>query len=138
MIDQMDLPRIGSPLDARIFSLAEARQLFPVVLRITKQAHRQLEPVQQQLKLLPRGSAELSKAEQRYRDIVNDWVSKLRRLGITVKGLWLADFDTGDGYLCWKFPELHLGHYHSYNEGFAGRRPINEIIDELDPDWAHG
>lgn len=134
----MQLPRIGSPFDTRVFNLAEALELFPVVFRITKQAHENLVPVQRQLKLLPRGSSELTRAEERYRDLVNAWVSKLRRLGVTVKGLWLVDFDTGDGYLCWKFPELRLSHYHGYEEGFSGRRPLPEVIDELDPDWAQG
>ncbi len=121
-----------------MFTLAEARAVFPLVVRITRQAHEELQPTQQRLRILPRGSAELAKVEGNYRRIVNRWVDKMRRLGLTVKGLWLVDFDTGDGYLCWKFPELHLGHFHGYTEGFAGRRRIEEVIDELDPDWAHG
>ena len=64
------------------------------------------------------------------------WVAKMERLGLVIKGLWLVDFDTGDGYLCWKFPELKLGHYHTYQEGFSGRRPLREVIEEFDPDWA--
>ena len=63
-------------------------------------------------------------------------MSKMERLGLVVKGLWLVDFDTGDGYLCWKYPELRINHYHEYNAGFAGRRELAEVIEELDPDWA--
>lgn len=131
-------PRIGSPLESRVFSLSEAQALFPLVVKITRQSHAELQPLQQRLRVLPRGSVELARAERQYRQIVNGWVNKMRRLGLTVKGLWLVDFDTGDGYLCWKYPELNLGHFHGYAEGFAGRRRLEEVIEELDPDWAHG
>jgi hypothetical protein len=63
-------------------------------------------------------------------------MAKMARLGLMVKGLWLVDFDTGDGYLCWKFPELKIGQYHGYHEGYTARRPLREVIEELDPDWA--
>lgn len=131
-----DLLRIGSPQDPRVFSLAEAQGLFPLVRGITQRAAEALAPVQRQLKVLPRRTAELQAAEARYQTIVNAWMNKMRRLGLVVKGLWLVDFDTGDGYLCWKYPELKLGHYHGYDEGFAGRRPLAEVLETLDPDWA--
>ena len=67
---------------------------------------------------------------------VKRWMAKMARLGLVVKGLWLVDFDTGDGYLCWKFPELKIGQYHGYHEGYTKRRPLREVIEELDPDWA--
>jgi hypothetical protein len=31
------------------------------------------------------------------------------------------DFDNGQGYYCWRWPEESLEHYHGYDEGFAGR-----------------
>lgn len=131
-----DLLRIGSLQDTRVFSLAEAQALFPLVRGITQRAAEALAPVQRQLKVLPRRSPELQAAEERYQTLVNGWVNKMRRLGLVVKGLWLVDFDTGDGYLCWKYPELKLGHYHGYDEGFAGRRPLADVLATLDPDWA--
>lgn len=131
-----EIPRIGSPYEQRVFNLAEARELFPLVVKITNRAAAELQPIQARLRRLPSGGRELAQAQEQYRAVVDDWVNKLRRLGLVVKGLWLVDFDTGDGYLCWRYPELTLGHYHSYREGFAGRRPIDEVIEELDPDWA--
>jgi hypothetical protein len=131
-----DLLRIGSLQDPRVFSLAEAQALFPLVRGITQRAAEALAPVQRQLKVLPRRSPELQATEARYQTLVNGWVNKMRRLGLVVKGLWLVDFDTGDGYLCWKYPELKLGHYHGYDEGFGGRRPLADVLATLDPDWA--
>ena len=34
------------------------------------------------------------------------------------------------------FPELRIGHYHGYHEGYTTRRPLREVIEEIDPDWA--
>jgi hypothetical protein len=44
----------------------------------------------------------------------------------------LLDFpckvDGGILLLCWKLGEPSIGHWHSTNEGFAGRKPIDERI----------
>ena len=45
-------------------------------------------------------------------------------MGLEAKGLWLVDFDNGEGYYCWQHPEASLSHYHGYEEGFAGRMKI--------------
>ena len=45
----------------------------------------------------------------------------MEELGIEVKGPGLVDFDSGDGYWCWRWPEEALDYYHGYDEGFAGR-----------------
>ncbi|MDH5631858.1 MAG: DUF2203 domain-containing protein [Gammaproteobacteria bacterium] len=129
--------QIGSCNSPRVFSLSEAQSLFPMVRKLTESAHAELEPLRLKLEsMLPTNPA-LPRVEAEYETIVKRWVGKMERLGLVVKGLWLVDFDTGDGYLCWKFPELRLGHYHGYDDGFDGRRPVGEVIDELDPDWAH-
>lgn len=122
--------------DPRIFTLAEAEELFPLVRRITQAAHAELDPVRRTLEAMLPTNPKLHAVEKEYEAVVKCWVAKMERLGLVVKGLWLVDFDTGDGYLCWKYPELKLGHYHNYHEGFGGRRPLPEVIEELDPDWA--
>lgn len=124
--------------DPRVFTLAEAEELFPLVWRITRAAHEELEPYRRALEHTAPMSPQLKQVEQNYESIVRRWVGKMERLGLVVKGLWLVDFDTGDGYLCWKFPELRIGHYHGYDEGFGGRRRLVEVVEELDPDWAQG
>ena len=123
--------------ETRIFSLSEAQSLFPLVSRLTQEAHAELEPVRKTLETLLPTDPRLAVVEKTYEETVKRWVGKMERLGLVVKGLWLVDFDTGDGYLCWKFPELRLGHYHGYDEGFASRRVLEQVVEELDPDWAH-
>ncbi|MDH3691676.1 MAG: DUF2203 domain-containing protein [Gammaproteobacteria bacterium] len=135
-VNATDITQIGSCNDPRVFSLNEAEAIFPLIRRITADAHAELEPVKRQLENLLPSDPRLPTVERQYEAIVKRWVSKLERLGLVVKGLWLVDFDTGDGYLCWKFPELRLNHYHDYASGFAGRRLLHEVIEELAPDWA--
>jgi hypothetical protein len=122
--------------DTRVFTLEEAEQLFPLVRAITESAWQELEPVRKRLESMVPSNPRAREVEREYEQIVKCWMSKMARLGLVVKGLWLVDFDTGDGYLCWKFPELRIGHYHGHDEGFAGRRPLREVIEEFDPDWA--
>ena len=122
--------------DPRIFTLSEAEALFPLVRKITQAAYAELEPVRHNLEAMIPGNPLIRDVEKQYETIVRRWVAKMERLGLVVKGLWLVDFDTGDGYVCWKFPELKLAHYHGYQEGYPGRRPLREVIEEFDPDWA--
>jgi hypothetical protein len=58
------------------------------------------------------------------RDVVNGWAEEVQSLGLEAKGLWLVDFDNGQGYYCWCYPEETVRHYHGYEEGFRGRMPI--------------
>lgn len=37
---------------------------------------------------------------------------------------WLARHEGRDVYLCWKFGEPTVAHYHDLDAGFAGRRPL--------------
>lgn len=123
--------------DPRVFTLAEAQALFPLVRRITQDAYRELEPIRRALEALVPTNPMILDVERQYETAVKRWVGKMERLGLVVKGLWLVDFDTGDGYLCWKFPELRIGHYHGYHEGYAARVPLRQVVEEYDPDWAH-
>lgn len=135
-MNETAIQQISAANDPRVFTLAEAQALFPLVRRITQAAFEQLAPVRQRLESMVPTDPRIAEVERQYEAIVKRWVGKMERLGLVVKGLWLVDFDTGDGYLCWKFPELRINHYHGYHEGFAGRRPLTEVMEELDPDWA--
>lgn len=53
--------------------------------------------------------------------VIDRWQVKIEKLGADPKGLWMADFDNGDGYYCWKFPENEINHWHGYQDGFSGR-----------------
>ncbi len=110
--------------DGKIFTYEEALATFPRVRELTELAVQQIEALVNRLqsrKELEDRKAELDEAVQQ---IVQGWATEVMALGCEIKGMWLVDWDSGDGYYCWKYPEEALGHFHSYEDGFAGRVPI--------------
>jgi hypothetical protein len=99
--------------ETRVFTYAEAAALVPELLRLTEPACRKVEA-------LSAGSAARAEVEA----IVEAWARDVLARGVEVKGLWLVDFDNGAGYYCWRYPEAGLMYYHSYDDGFGGRVPI--------------
>jgi hypothetical protein len=107
-----------------IFTLEEARALLPRVKEITQHYYDLIDHLQEQLAHLehPR---DVRHTEARIHQELQQWVGAIKELGVDVKGLWLADFDSGDGYYyCWQLGEDDIEYFHRYETGFAGRRPI--------------
>jgi hypothetical protein len=103
----------------KIFSYTEAAALLPEIKRQTQAAFERVEA----LKIGLDGSRA---AETRHEidQIITEWAQAILDQGIDVKGLWLVDFDNGSGYYCWRHPEPGLHFFHSYEDGFRGRIPI--------------
>jgi hypothetical protein len=108
----------------RVFTYDEALSLFPLVRERTAAAVREIDELAVALGTNAPGDAEIADSEGVFRDVVDRWSREVESLGCQVKGLWLVDWDAGDGYFCWKHPEPALAHFHGYEEGFAARLPI--------------
>jgi len=134
----------------RTFTLDEAQSLLPVLESLLRTAIAgkklmdEVEAEQQELShriflnggtyvdVVPvaRRKAERAKAEQRVRDALNE----IDSIGVQVKDLsiGLLDFPCQvEGeivLLCWKMGEDSITHWHGTQEGFAGRKPIDERI----------
>ena len=107
-----------------IFSLQDARALLPRVRAITADAVIRADALAEELQRIPEHDAAHGQLSGALRDIVNGWADAVRALGIEVKGLWLVDFDNGEGYYCWCYPEATIAHFHGYDDGFQGRMKI--------------
>jgi hypothetical protein len=134
----------------RTFTLDEAHTLLPVLeslLRTAISGKKLMEEVEGEMQALTqriflnggthvdviataRRKAERAKAEQRAKDAL----AEIDSIGVQVK-----DIDTGlldfpcevDGrvvLLCWRMGEASITHWHGTEEGFAGRKPIDERI----------
>lgn len=110
--------------DATTFSLDQARELLPEVKHLTADAVRQAELLAAQLQGMPEDDPEFRTLTLALKDVVERWIDQVQALGLEPKGLWLVDFDNGQGYYCWSYPEPGISHYHGYDEGFAGRMSI--------------
>jgi len=66
-------------------------------------------------------------------------VDEIQQTGCLVKDLdtGLVDFPSLRGgekvYLCWKLGEERIGYWHGIEEGFAGRKPLDEAQPEEEP-----
>ena len=109
----------------RIFSYDEALATFPVVRDLTAAAVRRIESLTTTVASREEMDDRREEIEDEYQAIVSSWAKQVSSIGCEVKGLWLVDWDSGDGYYCWRYPEPSLSHFHDYESGFAGRVPIN-------------
>jgi hypothetical protein len=134
----------------RTFTLEEAQSLLSILeslLRTAINSKKIMEDVEAEMQALThriflnggthvdvvavaRRKAERARAEQRAKDSL----SEIDSIGVQVKDLdiGLLDFPCEvDGHvvlLCWKMGEKSITHWHGTDEGFVGRKPIDERI----------
>ncbi len=139
----------------RTFTLEEAQTLLPVLESLLKSAmqakaiiaavDQEFQQVQSRVFLhggsflnigyLKKRKAERERAVQR----VKDAVAEIDATGVQVKDLdiGLLDFpcvvDERVVLLCWKLGEKAITHWHGAEEGFAGRKPIDDRIAKAKP-----
>ena len=118
------MPEAGGS-DRKKFTLEEARALLPEVRRITDEAAEALRDIAQEIQSLGAADPRRETLEEEYVDRVKNWQEEIQDVGCEVKGLFLVDFDNGEGFYCWKWPEQDVDHFHGYEEGFDGRMRIN-------------
>ena len=106
------------------FTLGDAQQLLPTVCQRTADAVERAERLSKTLDDLPVSDPRRTEMLTHLDEICAVWTREMDTLGVVVKGLWLVDFDNGDGYYCWKHPETAVNHYHGYDDGFSGRMKI--------------
>lgn len=114
----------------KVFSYTDISDLIPIIHRITKQYKERVAGLILKLDLLADQEVKRMAVEQEINNQIQEWQTKVEKLGAVSKGLWIADFDSGDGYFCWKFPEAKITHWHGYRDGFSGRRPVKDYLEK--------
>lgn len=112
----------------RIFTLDEAQALMPQVKAVTEPVYTLAASLAEELSQAEEATDE-ARAEalrDRLQTLVQMWQQSMQDLEADVKGLWLVDFDSGDGYWCWAYPEDELAYWHSYEGGFRTRVPADQ------------
>lgn len=136
-LDILEVARIARPGDTQLFTLPEARALLPLVSRMTASAVAELAPQQRRLRRMLACDPRLGPIEQAYEQVVRRWIGKVERLGLQASGLWWVSFDIGEGYVCWRYPELRLEYYRGYGDRPEDRRKISEVCEQYRPDWIY-
>lgn len=103
------MAEITSINQKRTFGWVEATALLPVVRRITQDAVSQAEALAVRYEALPPESPTRRELETELEHVILAWAAKVQKLGAEAKGLWLVDFDAGDGAVwAWRHPEGDL------------------------------
>ena len=89
----------------RRFTLLEAQKLLPRVYEKTSDAVNRVQQIRVQLDEFGDGTSQGQQLLSEIDESVVTWTRDMEMLGVVVKGLWLIDFDSGEGYYCWKYPE---------------------------------
>ncbi len=106
----------------KFFALQDARQLLPIIYRMTEDSSREVKGLLNRIDAYSdKSHPSVSIIEAQINDVIDRWQAKVEKLGAEPKGLWMADFDNGEGFYCWKFPEVEINHFHGYQDGFSGR-----------------
>jgi hypothetical protein len=136
----------------RTFTVREAQSMLPILeslLRKSIESKALIEQVDQEFNELSERiflnggtlvnvRACMARKAQRERaiQIAKDTLSEINAIGVQVKDLdiGLLDFPCRvDGeivLLCWRMGEPTISHWHGTEEGYAGRRPIDERMSE--------
>lgn len=103
------MAEITSINQKRTFGWVEATALLPVVRRITQEAVAQAEALALRYEALPETSVTRLELEVELERVILGWAGKVQKLGADAKGLWLVDFDAGDGTVwAWRYPDGDL------------------------------
>jgi hypothetical protein len=129
-------------MNARFFTIAEARALLPQVKLLMAQAQAaraalirlrpDLVPALQKA-AMNGGSKETGAVLPLYKQL-EAGLKGIQGLGIVIKDVdqGLVDFlgrrDGREIYLCWRHGEDDIAFWHELNGGFGGRRPIDEQV----------
>ncbi len=121
-------------MDSKVFSYDESCALLEEVRELTTAAHQRLQELRGQLHAASPGSRAAKKLNEWVNTVIHEWAEQVSALGVLPKGLWTVDFDSGKGYyVCWTLNEPTLSHFHTYEQGFTGRRPLSEVPDVPPP-----
>ena len=110
------------------FSLEQARQILPIVRRITEDISWKVDAQITELEATPpEQKRKIIALEEDINQLIHHWNEKIKKLGAIPKSLWLVDFDFGRGYYSWKYPEPDILFWHTREEGASVRRPLEEL-----------
>lgn len=131
----------------RFFSVEEANRLVPLLTDIFGRVRPWVDRVQKLAEVLEAPEAipdpEAIRPQREEREALLERIrgelGPLQEMGLEIKGAdGLVDFHAKRGespvYLCWRYGEDSVTHWHELQTGFSGRRPIDSP-DDFEPTY---
>jgi hypothetical protein len=125
----------------RVFSVDEANALVPLLSEAFERLHGLIARAQAARANSAESAGEVAATtsaaqslDRIEREIEHELI-QLHRLGVILKGLdpCIVDVWSKRGgewvFLCWRYGEERFTHWHGVNDGFAGRREIDDEAD---------
>ena len=109
-----------------VFTLEEANEALPSVIRVTEETVAQLAELEEAWGKLPFKKFDALQGV-RVEDVIRaDWAQRIASMGIQPKGFFVVDFQSPDPdtLYCWGYGEDAVEHEHKTWETFIDRRPI--------------
>lgn len=145
---------------AKRFTLDEAHSLLPEVERLLtraidakaeyQSAERAIQEMSERIMLMGGVSVDRDRAldsktrREQSAAVLRNAIERVQEIGCLVKDLdiGLVDFPTlfrgTEVYLCWKLGETDIEYWHGVDEGYRGRKPIDQdFLDHHEGDRAH-
>jgi hypothetical protein len=123
---------------SRYFTLEEANALLPLIeplmgQLLEKRARavrlaREIQPILADIRLDVGGPIPSELAQEF--EVIESLLAEIQGFGCIVKDMngglldFLSERDGRDVYLCWRYGEPMISHYHELHTGFNGRRPV--------------
>jgi hypothetical protein len=142
-------------MSEKYFNRHEAEELLPAIEHYLEEARKQKQALDDitaeisnaALRIMMLGGSLPPFAELNHKKAQRDKVAEqlaqtvdeIQQTGCVVKDLdtGLVDFPSLRGgekvYLCWKLGEARIGFWHGLEEGFAGRKPLDDVQPEDEP-----
>jgi len=139
----------------KYFNRHEAEELLPMIGEFLEEARKQkrtLDSISAEisnaaLRIMMLGGSFPPFAELNHKKTQRDKVAEqlartvdeIQQTGCLIKDLemGLVDFPSRregvEVYLCWKLGEARIGYWHGIEEGFVGRKPLDEVKSEDEP-----
>jgi len=113
-----------------VFSLEEARTILPFIFRLTQGYSERVQVLISKIEAAAKVNNDPHVTEPLEAEagrLIVEWQTKIQKLGGTPNGHWVVDFDSGDGYFCWKYPEPQIDFWHHYRDGFSKRVKLSSF-----------
>jgi len=117
-----EIIQIFSP---RQFTEEEAQNLLPTVKRITVQAATEADKIEEQLRFIPRDEPIFRRLAADLDLVIRRWAIKIKKLGLKPSGIWIVDFDAGDGWYSWRLGDEHVTYFNA-----QGTRPEIDSVEK--------